>query len=189
MKYIKLYEELKKSTYISAAKKLREMGGIKKQKRAERLEDHAIKNGEEYDIHNFHYHEFKINGNSGYLIAADDQGIFYKARRERSRLYLTLFMYDTRRDKKSISIEFTYYGANGWAINYGEHEKVSCIDDGVLEMYLNYYEDGKYVDCEPFLFENRKDAIEFKNFIMDNFSEYTEEIDALSKVTINQMIE
>jgi hypothetical protein len=197
MKYIKKFnEELNKSTYLSAANKLREMGGKNKIQRAEDLENHAKNHGDEYDIHNLHWHEFTINGNSGYLINGDEDAS-YKVRRERSRCYLTVFMYDTRRDKKSITIEFTYYGENGWACNYGQHEKVECISDGMLEMWLNYYDGkGKYIDNESdFLFENRKDAVEFKNFIIDflkndpKYSEFTEEMEALSKISVNQMID
>lgn len=192
MRYLKKFnEELNKSTYISAANKLREMGGKNKLKRAEELENHAKENGKEYDIHNIHYHEFTIEGNSGYLINS------YKVRRERSRCYLTVFMFDTRRDKKSITIEFTYYGGNGWACSHGQHETVSCISSNMMEMWLNYYdESGKYEDNSPdFLFENRKDATEFKNFIIDflkndpEYSEYSEEMDALSSVSVNQMTE
>lgn len=193
MKHIKKYSEineLKKSTYISAAKKLRDMGGVNKTKRAEELEKYAINNGEEYDIHNFSQHEFKI-GKSVYLIGCDtNNGDFIKSRRDGSRLYLTVFLFDTSGDKKSITIEFTYYGENGWATKHENgYEKVSCLYDGRIEMWLNYYRDGKYIDNESgFLFSNRKDAVEFKKFVLDNFSEYSEEMDAFSKVTINQMI-
>ena len=80
MRYLKKFnEELNKSTYISDANKLREVGGKNKLKRAEELENHAKENGKEYDIHNIHYHEFTIEGNSGYQINS------YKVRRERTR--------------------------------------------------------------------------------------------------------
>jgi hypothetical protein len=67
----------------------------------------------------------------------------------------------------------------------------------MMEMWLNYYdESGKYEDNSPdFLFENRKDATEFKNFIIDflkndpEYSGYSEEMDALSSVSVNQMTE
>lgn len=192
MKYIKKFnEELNKSTYISAAKKLREMGGDSKLQRAEELEKHAQENGDEYDIHNIHYHQFTLEGQPGYLINS------YKVRRERSRCYLTVFMYDPRRDKKSITIEFTYYGDNGWACNYGQHEKVSCISDNMMEMWLNYYDENEedVHESSEFLFENRKDAMEFKKFVIDflkkdpEYSDYSEEMDAISSVSANQMTE
>jgi hypothetical protein len=194
MKHLRKFnEELNKSTYISAANKLRKMGGNSKLQRAEELEKHAQENGDEYDIHNIHYHQFTLQGEPGYLINS------YKVERNgrRSRCYITVFMYDPRGDKKSITIELTYYGDNGWACSHGQHDNVSCISDNMMEMWLNYYDENEedVHESSEFLFENRKDAMEFKKFVIDflkkdpEYSDYSEEMEAISGVSANQMTE
>jgi hypothetical protein len=59
MKHIRSFNELNKSTYLSAADKLNKLGGTHAD-RAKALKIHARDRETEYDVHNLYYHEFKI---------------------------------------------------------------------------------------------------------------------------------
>ena len=177
MKHIKLFQELNKSTYISAAKKLSELGGNHK-KRAKELLKHGEDHGTEAFVNNLYQHEFELNAkwneysinDGGYQIT---DGKIKKT--DYPQCNITITMYNDKGDKKSITI----------GIPYDEGEPEYDI------MYLTFYDGEKYGDdMAEFKFSNRKDAMEFKKFVLDYFADNTEfarEIEIFKNVPINKL--
>jgi hypothetical protein len=189
MKYIKTINELNKSTYLSAAKKLKDLGGSHK-KRAEKLLKHSDKFGTESDVHNLHYHVFKINYmgvNGKYKITGSNINGGCLGQ-DSCTVDIYVDMENENGEKKKIGVEIYKYGPDGWATRGTDVANVEYE-----EMYIYFCEGDEIVDSiGGFKFGSRADAIEFKKFILDEYSdnqEFRRELDCFSKVSINKLWE
>lgn len=157
MKHLIKFNELKKTTYLSAADKLAELGGSHKD-RAEKLRNFSKKHGEGVDIHNLHYHEFTF----GEPPLHDDSYVitdcrFQKKNDDLFSCVYTVFVNEIG-DKKLISVIFlTSSNEDEEDLNLGGEEDLDDYD-GYYDYNVDQY-GNRYVDRDG---DGRHDMEEFR---------------------------
>lgn len=165
------FNELNKSTYKSAAEKLFDLGGVHKE-RGEKILAHSRRAGLTDDIHNIHYHGFTISGEEKYMISRS----WIKEASDRGRFFINNILLSETGHKIGIDLDFQ--------IRDGEmcYEKMWIINFSKTN--------GTPTSSTLFKFNNRIDAREFKEFIINehkNKEEAKELIECFKKVSINKL--
>jgi len=181
MKYLRLFEELNIPTYLSAADKLRDGHP----KRAEALRKWAeLQSGIKVD--RIFAHKFKIDLDPVEEFEITDSKLNMGSFNRRIiEVYLSSHI-------TNIVIEFRWEplpeNANDFVIRVYEEE-------GIMSLWKNFDKDRRtdtlisINGSRKFLFGNRRDAVQLKRFLIEEYSNNKEILEGIKNININDLYE